>query len=99
MDVLRLNDSELQHHSLNKEYAFHRSFQRLREYMALKSVNLEMASQIFVDSNFQVDSEYAGESQTFYDTTVKQVNFGSEGRSLKDQVNRWVSEKTHVRDL
>lgn len=85
---------------VERDLKFHQTFQRLRGYLNQKSgkdISVELANQVFTNKKFYLENSYLNESQKYYGAPAKSFDFGKDGKKFKDEVNKWVQEKTKVR--
>lgn len=80
---------------------YHLAFKKLLVYLRKYSgtgVMLSSASEIFVDKSFPINPKFEKELLSYYEAPVESFDFGKEGYVFVDRVNKWVREKTHVRN-
>lgn len=80
---------------------YHLAFKKLLVYLKNYSgtgVLMNSASEVFVDKRFPVYPKFRNELQSYYEAPVESFDFGKEGYIFVDRVNKWVREKTHVRE-
>lgn len=59
-------------------------------------VSLSVASEMFVDSHYTVNEEFKKQLYGYYDAPLESFDFGRDGYSFMQVVNKWVKDKTHV---